>query len=211
LGAILDDEARAEYVRSKADRNARKAQRDGGPGFSLYKERRPIFHSNPTSQARDDSGGGSQASWGGLPPGDRGPPKGFSFGARVYGAGVGNVSGQNNSSTALFAYDPLKGLDRYKMTKFTGDEKEYEFWKLSFLQSYGARQITDVEKVLYLLRSMEEEPHKLCKRYVRYQSDQTTYDTICEVLDRRYEGGTFDKTNMSSRSLTKSSHFPAMT
>ena len=86
-------------------------------------------------------------------------------------------------------YDPLKGLDRYKMTKFTGDEKEYEFWKLSFLQSYGARQITDVEKVLYLLRSMEEEPHKLCKRYVRYQSDQTTYDTICEVLDRRYEGG----------------------
>jgi hypothetical protein len=75
------------------------------------------------------------------------------------------------------------------MTKFTGDEKEYEFWKLSFLQSYGARQITDVEKVLYLHRSMEEEPHKLCKRYVRYQSDQMTYDTICEVLDRRYEGG----------------------
>jgi hypothetical protein len=69
-----------------------------------------------------------------LPPGDRGPPKGFSFGAGVDGAGVGNVSGQNNSSTALFANDPLKGLDRYKMTKFTGDEKEYAFWKLSFQQ-----------------------------------------------------------------------------
>ena len=35
------------------------------------------------------------------------------------------------------------------MTKFTGDEKEYAFWKLSFQQSYGARQITEVEKVLY--------------------------------------------------------------
>ena len=74
------------------------------------------------------------------------------------------------------------------MTKFTGDEKEYAFWKLSFQQSYGARQITEVEKVLYLLRSMEGEPHKLCKRFVRYQIDQTTYDTIWEVLDGRYGG-----------------------
>ncbi len=39
------------------------------------------------------------------------------------------------------------------MTKFTGDEKEYAFWKLSFQQSYGARQITDVEKVLLVLAS----------------------------------------------------------
>ncbi len=86
-----------------------------------------------------------------MPPGDSGPPKGFSFNAGVDGAGVGNVSGQNDSSTALFTNDPLKVLDRYKMTKFTNDEKEYEFWKLSFQQLYGAKKITYVEKVLYLL------------------------------------------------------------
>jgi hypothetical protein len=75
------------------------------------------------------------------------------------------------------------------MTKITGDEKEYEFWKLSFQQSYGARQITDVEKALYLLQSMEGEPHKLCKRFVKYQIDQTTYNTIWETLEQRYGGG----------------------
>jgi hypothetical protein len=58
--------------------------------------------------------------------------------------------------------------------------------------------------------SDEGEPHKFCKRFVRYQIDQMTYDTIWDVLDRRY-GGTFDKTNKSWKSLTKSSHFPAMT
>ena len=97
------------------------------------------------------------------------------------------------------------------MTKFTGDEKEYAFWKLSFQQSYGARQITDVEKVLYLLRSMEGEPHKLCKRFVRYQIDQTTYDTIWEVLDGRYGGGTSGKISKFRRSLIKSKPFPATT
>jgi hypothetical protein len=70
------------------------------------------------------------------------------------------------------------------MTKFTNDEKEYEFWKLSFQQLYGAKKITYVEKVLYLLWSMEGEPHKLCKRFVRYQIDHTTHDTIWEVLVR---------------------------
>jgi hypothetical protein len=74
------------------------------------------------------------------------------------------------------------------MTKFTGDEKEYEFWRLSFQQSYGERQITDVEKVLYLLRSMEGEPHKFYKRFVRYQINQTKYDTIWEVLDQCFGG-----------------------
>ncbi len=40
---------------------------------------------------------------------DKGPPKGFSFGAGVDGAvGGGNVSGQNDSSTFTNANDPLK-------------------------------------------------------------------------------------------------------
>jgi hypothetical protein len=93
------------------------------------------------------------------------------------------------------------------MTKFTGDEKEYAFWKLSFQQLYSARQITDVEKVLYLLQSMEGEPHKLCKRFVRYQIDQTTYDTIWEVLDQH----SLDKISKSWKSLIKSKPFPATT
>jgi hypothetical protein len=156
----LDEGGRANYEQSRAERNARKTERDGGPNSAYTRGGDQFFHSSPTSQTRNDAGGGSQAARGGLPPGDKGPPKGFSFGAGVDGAvGGGNVSGQNDSSTFTYANDPLKGLDRYKMTKFTGDEKEYAFWKLSFQQSYGARQITEVEKVLYLLRSMEGEPH----------------------------------------------------
>jgi len=185
----LDEGGRANYEQSRAERNARKTERDGGPNSAYTRGGDQFFHSSPSSQARDNAEGGSRAAGGGQPPGDKGPPKGFSFGAGVDGAvGGGNVSGQNDSSTFTNANDPLKGLDRYKMTKFTGDEKEYAFWKLSFQQSYGARQITEVEKVLYLLRSMEGEPHKLCKRFVRYQIDQTTYDTIWEVLDGRYGG-----------------------
>jgi hypothetical protein len=207
----LDEGARDNYERSREERNARKAEQDGGPNPAYTSGGDQFFHSSPTSQARNDAGGGSQASGGGLPPGDKGPPKGFSFGAGVDEAGVGNVSGLNNSSTSTYANDPLKGVDRYKMTKFTGDEKEYEFWKLSFQQSYGARQITDVEKVLYLLQSMEGEPHKLCKRFVRYQIDQTTYNTIWETLEQHYGGGTLGKINMSWKSLKKSKHFPATT
>jgi hypothetical protein len=94
----------------KPDRDARKAQRNTGPDLAYTMGSDQFFHLSPTSHARNYAGGGSQASGGGLPPGGRGPPKGFSFGAGVDRAGIGNDSGQNDSSTAFFANDPLKGL-----------------------------------------------------------------------------------------------------
>ena len=84
----LDEQARNDYERSKADRDARKAQRNFGPDLAYTRGGNQFFHSSPKSQARNDAGRGRQASGGGLPPGDWGPPKGFSFGARVDGAGV---------------------------------------------------------------------------------------------------------------------------
>jgi hypothetical protein len=35
-----------------------------------------------------------------------------------------------------FANDPLRGLSKYQMTKFKGDEKEYGFWKFLVLEYY---------------------------------------------------------------------------
>ena len=84
----LDEQARNDYEHSKADRDARKAHRNFGPDLAYTRGGNQFFHSSPKSQARNDAGRGRQASGGGLPPGDRGPPKGFSFGAKVDGAGV---------------------------------------------------------------------------------------------------------------------------
>ena len=39
----LDDQARADYERSKADRNARNAQRDGGPDFAYTRRGYQFF------------------------------------------------------------------------------------------------------------------------------------------------------------------------
>ena len=84
----LDEQARNDYEQSKADRDARKAQRNFGPDLAYTRGGNQFFHSSPKSQARNDAGRGRQASGSGLPPGDWGPPKGFSFGAKVDGAGV---------------------------------------------------------------------------------------------------------------------------
>jgi hypothetical protein len=82
----LDEQARNKYERSKADRDARKAQRHLRPDLAYTRGGDQFFHLSPTSQARNDAEGGSQASGDGLPPSDRDPPKGFSFGAGVVGA-----------------------------------------------------------------------------------------------------------------------------
>ena len=66
----LDDEARDNYEGSRAERNARMAEPDGGPNSAYTREGDQFFHSSPTSQARNDAEGGSQAAGGGLPPGD---------------------------------------------------------------------------------------------------------------------------------------------
>jgi hypothetical protein len=73
----LDELARNEYEQSKADRDARKAQRNSGPDLAYARRCNQFFHSSPTSQARNNAEGGSQASGGDLPPGDRVPKMGL--------------------------------------------------------------------------------------------------------------------------------------
>jgi hypothetical protein len=58
----LDEQARNKYERSKADRDARKAQRNLGPGLAYTMRGDQFLHSGPTSQARKIAEGGSQAS-----------------------------------------------------------------------------------------------------------------------------------------------------
>ncbi len=84
--------------------------------------------------------------------------------------------------------DPLKGLTRYQLAKFGGKESQYEYWKLQFQSSYGSRNISTKDKILFLLSLLEGEPSHLCARFVRHNIDDTTYDTLWEVLDRRYGG-----------------------
>ncbi len=84
--------------------------------------------------------------------------------------------------------DPLKGLTRFQMNKFGGKESQYEYWKLQFQASYGARSISAKEKTLFLLSLLEGEPSILCARFVRHNIDNKTYETLWEVLDRRYGG-----------------------
>ncbi len=74
------------------------------------------------------------------------------------------------------------------MNKFGGKESQYEYWKLQFQASYGARSISAKEKTLFLLSLLEGEPSILCARFVRHNIDDTTYETLLEVLDRRYGG-----------------------
>jgi hypothetical protein len=74
------------------------------------------------------------------------------------------------------------------MNKFGGKESQYEYWKLQFQASYGCRSIAAKEKTLFLLSLLEGEPSILCARFVRHNIDDTTYETLWEVLDRRYGG-----------------------
>ncbi len=74
------------------------------------------------------------------------------------------------------------------MNNFGGKESQYEYWKLQFQASYRARSISTKEKTIFLLSLLEEEPSNLCARFVRHNIDDTTYETLWEVLDQRYGG-----------------------
>jgi hypothetical protein len=92
----------------------------------------------------------------------------------------------SNPANLPYPSDPLKGLNRFQMAKFGGKEYQYEYWKLQFQASYGARSISIREKTLFLLSLLEGEPSNLCARFVRHNIDDMTYKTLWEVLDRRY-------------------------
>ena len=74
------------------------------------------------------------------------------------------------------------------MTKFSEKESQYEYWRLQFQASYGARTIPIKEKTLFLLSLLEGEPSHLCARFVRHSIDDSTYETLWEQLDQRYGG-----------------------
>jgi Protein of unknown function (DUF1759) len=74
------------------------------------------------------------------------------------------------------------------MAKFGGKASQYEYWKLQFQASYGARSNSVREKTLFLLSLLEGEQGSLCARFVRRSIDDRTYETLWEQLDQRYGG-----------------------
>jgi len=73
------------------------------------------------------------------------------------------------------------------MNKFGGKESQYEYWKLQFQASYGSQSISIKEKTLsakvYWKGSLAFFVLDLLGT-----TDDTTYETLWEVLDRRYGG-----------------------
>ena len=132
---------------------------------------------------RGAAGGGVT---GGQPPDDQDPSRPFQSDTGAARTNdLGDLSAQPDS---LNLGDPLKGLTRYQLAKFGEKESQYENWKFQFQSSYGSRNISTKDKILFLLSLLEREPSNLCARFVRHNIDDTTYDTLWEVLDRRYGG-----------------------
>ena len=75
----LDEGGRANYERSRAERNARKTERDGGPNSAYTRGGDQFFHSSPSSQARDNPFGGPLSPGGCPPPAARLPPSALSL------------------------------------------------------------------------------------------------------------------------------------
>ncbi len=119
---------------------------------------------------------------GGQPPDDRDPSRPFqSDPGAAKTPDLGDLSAQ---ADLPYLGDPLKGLTRYQMSKFSGKESQYEYWKLQFQAFYGSLNISIRDKILFLLSLLEGEPNTLCARFVRHNIEDTTYTTLWEVLDR---------------------------
>jgi hypothetical protein len=142
---------------SRSDRELRKSRLQPDLSYDFRSRQGDFVASNPAypGLARGTSGG---AITGGQPPGDRNPSRPF----RPDSGAVDLVDGDLSSPVNLpFPNDPLKGLNRYQMTKFGGKESQYEYWKLQFQASYGARTIPVRDKTLFLLSLLEGEPSNL--------------------------------------------------
>jgi hypothetical protein len=170
---------------SRADREVRKSRLQPDLNYDFRSRQGDFVTSSPayTGLTRGASGGGVT---GGQPPDDRNPSRPFqSDPGAARTSDMGDLSAQADS---LYPGDPLKGLTRYQMSMFSGKESQYEYWKLQFQASYGSRNISTRDKILFLLSLLEGEPSNLCARFVRHNIDDMTYTTLWEVLDRRYGG-----------------------
>jgi hypothetical protein len=70
------------------------------------------------------------------PPDDNDPSRPFQSGPGA----IRTFDGNDLSAQAISLYpsDPLKGLNRYQMSKFSEKKSQYEVWKLHFQKSYVA-------------------------------------------------------------------------
>ncbi len=173
-----------QVKQSRIDREVRKSRLQPDLSYDFRSCQGDFVASSPgyPGLARGVSGG---AVTGGQPLDDRDPSRPFR-----QNLGAVETDGDDLSTPVNSPYpsDPLKGLTRYQMNKFGGKESQYEYWKLQFQASYGAHSIPTKEKTLFLLSLLEGEPSILCARFVRHNIDNTTYDTLWKVLDRRYGG-----------------------
>jgi len=178
-------ESNQQSEQSRSDREARKSRLQPDLNYDFRSRQGDFFTSSPAyiGLTRGAAGGGVT---GGQPPDDQDPSRPFQSDTGAIRTNLlGDLSAQVDSP---YPSDPLKGLTRYQMSKFGGKEAQYEYWKLQFQSSYGARNIPVKEKILFLLSLLEGEPSILCARFVRHNIDDETYNTLWEVLDQRYGG-----------------------
>jgi hypothetical protein len=131
---------------SRSDRELRKTRLQPDLSYDFRSRQGDFAASSPAypGLARGASGG---AITGDQPPGDRNPSRPF----RPDSGAVDLVDGDLSSPVNLpYPGDPLKGLNTFQMTKFGGKESQYEYWKLQFQASYGARTIPVRDKTLFL-------------------------------------------------------------
>ncbi len=180
-----DTGSKDQIEQSRSDGELRKARLQPDLSYDFRSRQGDFVASSPAypGLTRGASGG---AVTGGQPPDDRNPSRPF----RSDPGAVDIADGNDLTNTTNLPYpsDPLKGLNRFQMTKFGGKESQYEYWKLQFQASYGARSISVKEKKLFLLSLLEGEPSNLCARFVRHSIDDKTYETLWEVLDQWYGG-----------------------
>jgi hypothetical protein len=131
---VRDTGSKAQVEQSCSDRELRKARLQPDLSYDFRSRQGDFVASSPAypGLARGASGG---AIIGGQPPNDRNPSR-----HPRPDSGAVDLVDEDWSSPINLPYpsDPLKGLNRYQMTKFGGKESQYEYWKLQFQASYGA-------------------------------------------------------------------------
>ncbi len=167
--------------KSRSDREVRRSWLQPDLSYDFQSRQGDYVTSSPayTGLTRGAAGRGVT---GDQPPDDCDPSRPFQSGP---GAARTPDGGDLSAQVDLhYPWAPLKDLTRYQLSKFSGKESQYDYWKLQFQASYGSQNISTRDKTLFLLSLLEGEPNTLCAGFVRHNIDDTTYTTLWEVLDR---------------------------
>jgi len=141
---------------SRSDREVRKSRLQPDLNYDFRSRQEDFVTSSPAYPGLTRGALGGRVT-GGQPPDDRDPSRPFqSDPGAARTADSGDLSAQ---ADLPYLGDPLKGLTRYQMSKFSGKESQYEYWKLQFQASYGSRNISIKEEILFLLSQGRSASH----------------------------------------------------